>query len=87
MWPTKVKEDSQGYLQTAYGDYDPMFVEAIKALYAQNQELMQKMEVQNIKNESLKAEVVELSAMKDQISALSKRLEMIEEVKALGYND
>ncbi|MFT4568479.1 MAG: hypothetical protein ACI9FN_003448, partial [Saprospiraceae bacterium] len=87
VWPTKVKEDSQGYLQTAYGDYDPMFVEAIKALYAQNQELMQMMEVQNIKNESLKAEVVELSAMKDQISALSKRLERIEEVKALGYNE
>jgi hypothetical protein len=87
VWPTKVKEDNQGYLQTAYGDYDPMFVEAIKALYAQNQELMQMMEVQIIRNESLKAEVVELSAMKDQISALSKRLERIEEVKALGYND
>ena len=31
VWPTKVEEDADGYLQTAYGDYDAMFVEAIKA--------------------------------------------------------
>lgn len=33
VWPEKVSEDQQGYLQTAYGDYDPMFVESIRALY------------------------------------------------------
>ena len=87
VWPTKVKEDNQGYLQTAYGDYDPMFVEAIKALYAQNQELMLMIEVQSIKNESLKAEVVELSTMKEQLIAMSKRIEMIEELKALKSNE
>lgn len=32
IWPEKVSEDHLGYLQTAYGDYDPVIVEAIKAL-------------------------------------------------------
>ena len=32
IWPEKVTADQLGYLQTAYGDYDPVFVEAIKAL-------------------------------------------------------
>ncbi|HEY1055364.1 MAG TPA: tail fiber domain-containing protein [Emticicia sp.] len=32
VFPTKVKEDAKGYLMTAYGDYDPMMVEAIRAL-------------------------------------------------------
>ena len=31
LWPNKVSSDAQGYLQTAYGDFDPVFVEAIKA--------------------------------------------------------
>ena len=34
VWPEKVSKDGQGYLMAAYGDYDPMFVEAIKALHA-----------------------------------------------------
>lgn len=32
IWPEKVTRDHQGYLMTAYGDYDPVFVEAIKEL-------------------------------------------------------
>ena len=32
VFPTKVKQDANGYLMTAYGDYDPMVVEAIRAL-------------------------------------------------------
>ena len=31
IWPEKISKDQYGYLMTAYGDYDPMFVEAIKA--------------------------------------------------------
>lgn len=33
IWPDKVSEDKSGYLQTAYGTYDYLYVEAIKALY------------------------------------------------------
>lgn len=32
VFPEKVNEDKQGYLQTAYGDYDPIIFQAIKAL-------------------------------------------------------
>ena len=33
VFPELVTEDAQGYLQTAYGTYDAMYVEAIRALY------------------------------------------------------
>lgn len=45
IWPEKVSEDAQGYLQTAYGDYDPVFVEAIKALYQKIEALEAEIEV------------------------------------------
>jgi hypothetical protein len=32
VFPSMVKTDNLGYLQTAYGDYDPMFIEAFRAL-------------------------------------------------------
>jgi hypothetical protein len=32
VFPDNVKTDNLGYLQTAYGNYDPMFIEAIRAL-------------------------------------------------------
>ncbi len=32
VFPEKVSEDKLGYLQTAYGDYDPIIFQAIKAL-------------------------------------------------------
>lgn len=32
VFPEKVTKDNLGFYQTAYGDYDPLFVEAIKAL-------------------------------------------------------
>ena len=31
VFPTLVNEDNLGYLQTAYGTYDAMYVEAIRA--------------------------------------------------------
>lgn len=33
IFPEKVTEDNLGYLQTAYGDYDPIIFQAIKALH------------------------------------------------------
>ena len=49
IWPTKVSEDGQGYLQTAYGDYDAMFVAAFKAQQEQIDQL--KKENQDLKNQ------------------------------------
>ncbi|GGD61763.1 hypothetical protein GCM10011514_27260 [Emticicia aquatilis] len=48
VFPTKIKEDPNGYLMTAYGDYDPMFVESIKALKELIDE--QKREIELLKN-------------------------------------
>ena len=49
VFPSLVTEDAQGYLQTAYGTYDPMYVEAIRAL--QNQ-----IKVLEKENKQLKAD-------------------------------
>ena len=39
VFPSLVSEDKQGFLQTAYGTYDAMTVEAIRALYDRITEL------------------------------------------------
>lgn len=39
VFPEKVKTDGKGYLMAAYGDFDPMLVEAIKALNAKIERL------------------------------------------------
>lgn len=43
VFPTLVEEDAKGYLQTAYGTYDAMTVEAIRFLYLENQQLKEEM--------------------------------------------
>lgn len=43
IWPKLVSVDNSGYLQTAYGTYDPMFVEAFKA----QQQQIEALEKQN----------------------------------------
>jgi hypothetical protein len=47
-FPTLVEEDALGYLQTAYGTYDAMMVEAIRFLHAENQ--MLKEDLAELKN-------------------------------------
>ena len=39
VFPGKVSKDNLGYYQTAYGDYDPLFVQAFKELSKQIKEL------------------------------------------------
>lgn len=64
VFPEKVTEDNLGYYQTAYGDYDPIFVEAIKEL---------KNEVEALKEENIKLK----EALKKQ-EQLEQRLEALE---------
>lgn len=47
VFPEKVSTDAQGYLQTAYGTYDPLIVEAIRELKNENEAL--KKEIAEIK--------------------------------------
>ena len=70
VFPTLVEEDAQGYLQTAYGTYDAMYVEAIRALLnriehleSENQEMISKVN----KIDTLESELSELKAMIRQI--------------------
>ncbi len=64
VFPEKVTEDALGYLQTAYGDYDPIMVQSIKALHAKIENLIQE-------NVILKAQINE------QVE-VNKRLEILE---------
>ncbi|WP_034260749.1 tail fiber domain-containing protein [Altibacter lentus] len=53
VFPEKVSMDNQGFYQTAYGDYDPVFVQSIKALNTKIEKLetdneLLKQELRNI---------------------------------------
>lgn len=67
IFPAKVKIDNLGYLQTAYGDYDPMFVEAIKAL----NEKIERLEKENT---ALKTFNNDLLAMKSEFAELKEMI-------------
>jgi hypothetical protein len=62
VFPTLVEEDKLGYLQTAYGTYDAMMVEAIRALKMENDEL-------RMENASVKGQLQTLTAQLDKITA------------------
>lgn len=64
VFPEKVTEDNLSYYQTAYGDYDLIFVEAIKEL---------KNQVDTLKEENIKLK----EALKKQ-EQLEQRLEALE---------
>ena len=56
VFPLLVQEDALGYLQTAYGTYDAMYVESMRALQQQINKQQAIIEAQKKENESLKAE-------------------------------
>ncbi len=58
VFPDKVSENKAGYLSASYGDFDPMIVEAIKALTAKLEQLEQE-------NHRLQKLVTQLSATKN----------------------
>lgn len=64
IWPEKVTADAQGYLQTSYGDFDPMFVEAIKA---------QQDMITSLQDKKEKADEI-IQALVDKNQQLEKRL-------------
>ena len=71
VYPEKVSVDAQSFLQTAYGTYDAMFVESIRALLLRIERLEHE-------NQSLKTQLGHLPAqfnqMKAELQALSEAL-------------
>lgn len=63
VFPEKVTEDNLGYLQTAYGDYDPIVFQAIKALHD--------------KIENLEKENAALKSIVDKVNALEAKLDQM----------
>ncbi len=63
VFPTKVTMDNLGYYQTAYGDYDPIFVEAIKELYT-------KIETLKEENQQLKQQLKKYEDLEARLTAL-----------------
>lgn len=79
VFPEKVTKDNLGFYQTAYGDYDPLFVEAIK-------ELKSEVEILSEENAKLKAQLLKMEQIEARLSALEKNStddssEMISEKK------
>ena len=71
VFPEKVSKDNLGYFQTAYGDYDPLFVEAIKELIIKN-------EVLSEENKKLSAEITLLNETLKKIELIEARLNTLE---------
>ena len=67
VFPTLVTEDNQGYLQTAYGTYDAMYVEAFRALN-------DKIENLEKENEALKAQVNQIEDLKVMLQELQTQI-------------
>ncbi|WP_299361627.1 tail fiber domain-containing protein [Winogradskyella sp.] len=66
VFPTLVEEDAQGYLQTSYGTYDAMYVEAIRALVKRietQQKHIRALELENQRLSQLETEVAEIKAL------------------------
>ena len=63
VFPSLVKEDAQGFLQTAYGTYDAMFVEAIRALHNKLEWLGAKEDLLHTKSDNLEKRLSQIEAL------------------------
>lgn len=66
IFPERVSMDAQGFYQTAYGDYDALFVQAIKELKEENK--------------LLKEQISELKSLTERLQAVEEYLSKIEKV-------
>ena len=57
VFPSMVSEDEMGYLQTAYGSYDAMLIEAIRALKEENDDLRDKSKEMERKIDGLQTQI------------------------------
>ncbi len=75
VWPENVQADKQGFLQTAYGTYDHMYVEAIKALKAEIDQLKQENTIMRDLNDELRSDIGYIKKLIHSISSEHSNLE------------
>ncbi|MEZ4959362.1 MAG: tail fiber domain-containing protein [Saprospiraceae bacterium] len=80
VFPTLVEKDKLGFLQTAYGTYDAMTVEAIRALYQEMENGKLRIENLEKENAALRAAVENSQSQLSEMDELKTRLEKIEAV-------
>ncbi|MEM9528461.1 MAG: tail fiber domain-containing protein, partial [Bacteroidota bacterium] len=71
VFPTLVEEDAQGYLQTAYGTYDAMYVEAFRAQQRQIDAL-------RAENQQLQQQVARIQAVEATLASLQQQLSSLD---------
>lgn len=84
VWPSKISRDRQGYLVTAYGDYDPMFVESIRALDSyikdlevQNNELKNTLSGLSMERGKMTSEIAKLTLKNDDLQQKADQIEVL----------
>ena len=85
-FPSLVTEDNLGFLQTAYGTYDAMTVEAIRALNDKIERLERDNETLKSDNEALKAQVAQVNLLEGMLQQIQERLESVEQTNATLSN-
>jgi len=63
VWPENITKDNLGYLMTSYGTYDHVFVEAIKELVKENQQIRDEQSMSHEIILELKSELAEIKEM------------------------
>ena len=74
VFPELVEEDNLGFLQTAYGTYDAMTVEAIRALVDRISGLDYKVEELEAENSALQFQLSEMAQLKQRMAMLETAL-------------
>ena len=74
VFPILVEEDNLGYLQTAYGTYDAMYVESMRALQQQIDAQQAIIEAQKKSNDAQKAEIDALKVNALKVADLENKM-------------
>ena len=70
VFPILVEEDNLGYLQTAYGTYDAMYVESMRALQQQIDAQQAIIEAQEREIDALKQNALKVAAIENKMNAM-----------------
>ena len=82
VFPILVEEDNLGYLQTAYGTYDAMYVESMRALQQQIDAQQAIIEAQEREIDALKQNALKVAELENKMNAMLLLLHKKEEVTA-----